>query len=157
MTYRGGGLSMIAMTRALPILLLFALFAIVSPACAQNSSLPKIVTDGFDIYKSSGVSAAYDFWLNGSPLENDAATKTNVISSIHTIESAYGKYIGYEYIATVPFSASAKRYYVVIQYEKGPLYTWFEVYSVGGKDIIPAFDCNTKANLLLPDSFFEKK
>jgi hypothetical protein len=150
-------MSMIFMVRALPILLLLVLLGFVSPAHAQNSLLPKIVTDGFDIYKSSGVSAAYDFWLNGSPIENDAATKTNVISAVHTIESAYGKYIGYEYLGTVPFTSSTKRYYVIIQYEKGPLYAWFEVYSVGGKDIIPAFDCNTKANVLLPDSFFEKK
>lgn len=139
------------------LLLLIALVGSVCPAYAQTAPLPKIITDGFDIYKKDGAAKALDSWLAGSPIEKDATTRSTVVGALQTIEAAYGKFVGFETLSTVSFAQSTKRYYVVFLYEKGPLYAWFEVYSVGGKDIIPAFDCNTKAPLILPESYFDKK
>ena len=139
------------------LLVLLGLVLIAGRAGAQGSPLPKIVIDGLDTYQKSGIDPACDVWLAGSPLQSDANARANVVNSIHTIEAAYGKFTGYEYIGTVTFSPSARRYYLVFLYEKGPLYVWFEVYTTGGKDIIPSFLCNTKASLILPESFFEKK
>jgi hypothetical protein len=143
-----------------PLILLIALLGFVCPAYSQTPiqapTLPKIITDGFDIYKTDGAAKALNSWLAGSPIENDASTRSTVVGALNTIESSYGKFIGYEYLDRVPFAQSTKRYYVVFLYEKGPLYAWFEVYTTGGKDIIPSFDCNTKAPLILPVSFFDK-
>lgn len=139
-----------------PLILLIALLAFACPAYSQTPTLPKIITDGFDVYKKDGAAKAFDTWLIGSPVEHDASTRTTVVGNLQMIESSYGKYSGYEYLGTVPFAQSTKRYYVVLLYEKGPLYAWFEVYTVGGQDVIPSFDCNTKASLLLPETFFDK-
>ncbi|HEV3271120.1 MAG TPA: hypothetical protein VGZ93_02970 [Candidatus Methylacidiphilales bacterium] len=139
-----------------PLILLITLLGFVYPAYAQAPSLPKIITDGFDAYKKEGASKALDVWLAGSPIENDSTSRSTVVGSLQTIESAYGKFSGYEHLGTVSFARSTKRYYFVILYEKGPLYAWFEVYKTGGKEIIPSFDCNTKAPLILPESFFKK-
>jgi hypothetical protein len=139
------------------LLIFIGIVLIAGRASAQGSPLPKIVTDGLDSYQKSGIDAACDVWLVGSPIQSDPNARAGVVNAVHTIEAAYGKYTGYEYIGTVSFSPSARRYYIVFLYEKGPLYVWFEVYTPGGKDIIPSFLCNTKANLILPESFFEKK
>jgi hypothetical protein len=139
------------------LLLLLILAATAGRVGAQSPALPKIITDGFDTYQKSGIEAACDTWLAGSPIQNDTNERVTVVNSIHTIETIYGKFTGYEYIGTVPFSPSATRYYVTLLYEKGPLYAWFEVYTVGGKTIIPSFLCNTKAQNILPDAFFTKK
>ncbi|MDD5262248.1 MAG: hypothetical protein PHD76_10430 [Methylacidiphilales bacterium] len=139
------------------IIILITVLTFVSSAYAQTSSLPKILTDGIETYKKDGYSKAFDVWLTGSPLEKDTTTKVNITGGIAQIEAGLGKFLGYEYLGTAPFTPSVKRYYLVFLYEKGPLYTWFEIYSREGKDIIPSFDCNTKANLILPASFIEKK
>ena len=138
------------------LILLIALLGVACPAYAQAPSFPKIITDGFDVYKKEGAAKAFAVWLSGSPIENDASTRSTIVGALNTIESAYGKFSGYEYLGTVSFAQSTKRYYFVLLYDKGPLYAWFEVYTAGGKDIIPSFDCNTKAPLILPESFFNK-
>lgn len=109
------------------------------------------------MYKKEGAAKAFDTWLVGSPLEHDTTTKVNIIGGITQIEAAYGKFSGYEYLGMVPFTASVKRYYIVAIYEKGPLYMWFEIFTKDGKDILPSFDCNTKAQVILPQSFIERK
>jgi len=119
--------------------------------------VPKILSDGMDLYKKDGAAKALAFLLAGSPVENNTTAIVNQVGNLNAIESAYGKFLGYETVGVVSFSKSAKRYYLVMLYEKGPFYSWFEVYSGGGKEIITSFDCNTKVNAILPDSFFQKQ
>lgn len=135
-------------------LIAVSFLALLSSIFGQTSPLPKIVTEGFDVYKKDGAAKAFDAWLIGSPLEKDTTTKINIIGGITQIEAAYGKFSGYEYLGQVPFTSSVTRYYVVGLYEKGPLYMWFEVYTKDGKEILPSFDCNTKANLILPSILY---
>ena len=125
--------------------------------CAQSATVPKILTDGFDAYKKEGSAKAFDTWLLGSPIEKDTTTRLSVLGGITQIEAAYGKYQGYDLLGIIPFGTTVKRYYFVMNYEKGPVYTWFEVYTINGKDNIPSTDLNTKANLILPATFIEKK
>jgi hypothetical protein len=138
------------------LIVLLGLVMVAGRAGAQGSPLPKIITDGFDAYQKSGIDAACDVWLAGSPIQNDTNGRAGVVNSIHTIETEYGKFTGYESAGTVIFSPSVRQYYLVFLYEKGPLYAWFEVYTYGGKEIIPSFLCNTNASTILPNSFFKK-
>jgi hypothetical protein len=137
--------------------LIIALGMLCISAYSQTTQLPKIIIDGFEVYKKDGAPKAFDSWLAGSALEKDITTKSSIAGGIAQIEAGFGKYVGYEYIGTVVFTPSIRRYYLAILYEKGPSYTWFEVYTHEGKDVISSFDCNTKANLILPATFIEKK
>src|SRR5450631_72471 len=100
------------------LILLVALLGFVGPACAQTSSLPKIISDGFAAYTGGGGPAkAVDVWFTGSPLANNPANKTNYVTFLTTFETNNGKFSGYENMGVVTLSPSVKYYYVVILYE----------------------------------------
>ncbi len=137
--------------------LLFMVLALMSSVYSQTGPLPKIVVDGLETYKKVGYGKAFDVWFTGSPLEKDVATKVSMTAGMAQVEVSYGKLVGYEYVGVVSFAPTVKRYYFILLYEKGPLYVWFEVYSREGREIIPSFDYNTKASLILPKNLIEKK
>jgi hypothetical protein len=138
------------------ILRFAALLLIVAiPAGAQaadrSTDVPRIVTAGFAAYESKGSRAALAAWLEGSPVSNPATTE-QMVASLAPVEAAYGNVIGHETLRVVPVSASVRRVYGIIRYERGPLFIAFDCYWTGKDWIIPMFLTNTKAAEILPAS-----
>lgn len=134
--------------------------AILIACCLAGSALaaadiPSIVTDGIAAYQKSGGKAALAAWLKGSPMENDTTTSIHMSGLLSQIETAYGKMIGFDPIRVVAISPSVQRVYVLLKFEKGPLYASFDCYKAQGNWIIPNLDCNTKANLILPPNLLD--
>ena len=88
-------------------------------------------------------------------MENDTTTNIQMTGMLSQIETAYGKMIGFDSLGVVAVSPSLQRVYVLIKFEKGPLYASFDCYKTEGGWIIPIMDCNTKANLVLPQSLLD--
>lgn len=56
-------------------------------------------------------------------------------------------------LSQVETSPSLRRVYLIIRFEKGPLYASFDCYKPGVESwILPQCDFNTKANLVFPPS-----
>ncbi len=62
--------------------------------------------------------------------------------------------VGYDILRVIPFGPHASRTYVVILYQKGPLYVWFDCYEATGQWIMTAFLFNTRADSILPRATF---
>jgi len=76
-------------------------------------------------YSQYGAKSALSVWLKGSALENDFSA-----DGFTQIEKSYGRMIGYETIRVVPVSASMQRVYILIKYQRGPVYVSFDCYKI---------------------------
>jgi hypothetical protein len=133
-------------TTVVLILLICSLTASASP----EPEIPAIVTDGLKVYQKSGSKAALEVWLEGSPMDGEEGPEASLRGLLSQIEKAYGKMIGFEPVRTANFSASVRRVYLVLRFEKGPAYMAFDCYKQGDKWTIPSLDVNTKVTQVFP-------
>jgi hypothetical protein len=126
-------------------------FGIASSAIAQKD-VPGVVTDGLNAYQKSGGKAALAAWLKGSPMENDTTTSISMSGLLGQIETAYGKMVGFDVLKVVTVSPALQRIYILIKFEKGPVYASFDCYKASAGWIIPIFNLNTKASEVLPSN-----
>jgi hypothetical protein len=120
-----------------------------SSAFAQKD-IPNVVTDGLNAYQKSGGKAALAAWLKGSPMENDTTTNISMTGLLGQIETAYGKMVGYDVLRVVIVSPALQRVYLLIKFEKGPVYASFDCYKASAGWIVPILNLHTKASEVLP-------
>jgi len=122
-----------------------------APTYAQDAPpVPNILVMGLIAYEKSGGSEAMAVWLNGSPLETDTTTRTTVVGGIAQIESLYGKMIGFETIHTVTVAPSMLRTYVMLKFERGPVFFAFDCYKAKSNWTIPQINFNARADTVVP-------
>jgi len=137
------------MKRTLAILILSA--SLMARACAEDlSGTPDIVSNGLNAYLKSGAKAALDIWIKGSVRESDSETRIKFLNAMIELETSYGKMIGWELIRVVTITPSTRWVYGVAKFEKGPVWMSFQCYNPAGHWILPGFDLNTKASVILP-------
>jgi hypothetical protein len=147
------------MRNTISLSLLTAL-CLTTSSCAAKPEIPKVIADGFSAYQTSGSKDALALWLKGSPVENDAATSANMNGLLSQVEKAYGKMSGFELIRTVPISPSVQRIYIVIRFERGPLYALFDCFKPSLDKANPTWivnnlECNIAAKAILPPALLE--
>lgn len=133
------------------VLTLLVATGLCTSACAQTD-IPSVVTDGLNAFQKSGGKSALAAWLKGSPVENDTTTNINMSGLLGQVETAYGKMIGYDIVRVVNISTTVRRVYLVMRFEKGPLFASFDCYKSADSWIIPQVDFNTKVNSVFPAS-----
>jgi len=131
-------------------LMKIAQLALLLLICSLGSVLadvkpPGIVIDGLDTYYNYGSKAASDFWLKDSALGN-----IGLEDKFAVIEQKFGRMLGFEIMSVVPVSASLVRVYILMKYEKGPAFLVFDCYKPNANWIISRLDCDTKAELIIP-------
>ncbi|MGA3055757.1 MAG: hypothetical protein ABSD63_16245 [Candidatus Korobacteraceae bacterium] len=135
-----------------------ALFFVPLVSAAQTSgpkekvaseSLPPIVVLGLEAYKSSGPEEAVQAWIKGSAIDGskDALSQTNLLRQI---QDYYGAYRAFEIVSTKDLSPKTRVIYLVLDFEKGPLFAKFVVYRSGQAWILAYFNFNTKEELVFP-------
>lgn len=117
-----------------------------------DPEVPKIIIDGIKTYQNSGIPGAFVVWVKGSAAENDAGAAAHVADLFTGIERSYGKMTGCEPIKTIFIAPSVRRVFMLLQFEKGPVYASFDCYNTQGAWIISSMDFNTKADMILPRS-----
>lgn len=122
--------------------------------CGQTEA-PTIVSDWLSVYEKSGEKEAMAVWFKGSPIETDTNATISISALFNRLETAYGKMIGFEPIRTVPVAPSFCRVYVLIKYERSPLFGVFECYKIDGKWAVTTVDFNVKASSILPAHVLE--
>lgn len=128
------------------VIFLFALLIAVT-APAQDLSVPEIVSRGFQEFQKNGALAAVNIWLTGSAKESDDDALDQATNRMSRVQSVYGRMLGHELIRVVP---STRRVYAVVKFEKGAAWMSIDCYKPKQEWIIPSFDFNTRANVILP-------
>ncbi len=116
-----------------------------------GEGLPPIVLLGLEAYKSSGPEEAVRAWIKGSALDGskDALSQANVLRQI---QDYYGTYRAFEIVSTKELSPKTRVVYLILDFEKGPLFAKFVVYRSGQAWILAYFNFNTKEELVFPSS-----
>jgi len=116
----------------------------------QTPAMPPVIRDGLEIYKVKGAAAAVARWLKDSPITDGS----DVARELAKIEGFYGRMVGYDVLDVVRFGAYASRSYIVILFEKGPVYAWVDCYLPKDQWIVTSLLFNTKADMILPAKMF---
>ena len=114
-----------------------------------TNDVPPVVIAGLDAYRAKGLKPAYAIWSNGA-LEFDRASKEAVIAGLTQIELIYGKMIDYNVVKTIVIGSAVQRVYIVLLYERGPVFAYMDCYKTGDKWIVTDLMFHTKANAVFP-------
>jgi len=130
-------------------LIVLLVIASVSYAKTPYEKLPPIVAQGIKAYEKGGPTEAIKQWIKGGPLEGsrDALAQANMFRQI---EDLYGKYMDFEVIDIYSLSASCQLVYIILKYEKGPLFMSINLYNSTTGWVMPQFNVNTKPENVLP-------
>jgi hypothetical protein len=114
-----------------------------------GEGLPPIVVLGLEAYKSSGPEEAVRAWTKGSAIDGskDAISQANLLRQI---QEFYGAYRAFEIVSTTDLSPKTRVVYLVLDFEKGPLFAKFVVYRSGQGWVLAYFNFNTKEELVFP-------
>jgi len=122
---------------------------------AQGPSVPPVVRRGLDAYRSSGGDAAVRAWLVNSPLANDSGAANSVIV-LRRLEQAYGSMVGDEVLKVNAIGNHVVRVYVVLLFQKGPVYMWLECYETASQWLVSAFLFNPRPDPILPSTLLNR-
>ncbi len=139
-------------------LVLAGVLSVLSPARAvtQQKDAPRVLLVGLQVYKAQGAAAAVKAWLVDSPASDDAEMISNTVAALNKIQAAYGKLVGYEVLQSSLIGSRAARNYLILLYERGPLYAHFDTYRTSKDSVVTGFLFNTKPDEILPRSLLER-
>lgn len=129
-------------------LCLFLILAI--SAQAADGRLPEVVAHGFDMFQKNGTLAAISAWLDGSARETDEPFQDEAAARMNQAQADLGQMIGYDVVRVVILSNTTQRDYVVMKFEKGVGWMYFDCYSPQNRWIVTRFDFHRNAGLILP-------
>jgi hypothetical protein len=117
-------------------------------------TLPPVIVSGLDGYKSKGgAEEAIRLWVRDSPLEGSKEALAQV-DTLHQAESNYGAYQWYEIVRTREVSPRTLIVYLVLDYERGPLFARFVVYRSNHRWIMTYFDFNAREESIFPQPVY---
>lgn len=122
---------------------------------AQGPSVPPVVRRGLDAYRSNGGDAAIRAWLVNSPLANDSGAANSVIV-LRRLEQVYGSMVGDEVLKVNPIGNHVVRVYVVLLFQKGPVYMWLKCYETASQWLVSAFLFNPRPDPILPSTLLNR-
>lgn len=102
-----------------------------------------------DAYKDNGPDEAVRAWIKGSALEGskEALSQANILRQV---QDYYGRFQGFETVNSREISPRTRVDYLVIDYDKGPLFAKFISYRTDGGWVLVNFVFNTKEEQILP-------
>ena len=133
------------------IVLIAPLASVAQDTDAGSKAVPPIIAIGMRAYKGSGPDAAIQAWIKGGPLDGDPGA-LNEANTLHQIQDSYGAYQSFHVLATRNLDPRASILYLIMNFEKGPLFAKFVVYRSADTWIVTDFDFNTKEEAILPAS-----
>jgi hypothetical protein len=129
------------------LLLSFGQYALADVPATDE--LPQIILSGLAAYKAEGPEAAVKAWIKGSPVEGsrEALSQSNILRQV---QDFYGPYKGFHVIRVRNLTPTTRVIYLVLDFEKGPLFTKFTAYRSEAGWILVNFNFNTKEEQVLP-------
>lgn len=115
-----------------------------------GTELPPVVIAGLEAYRSKGPDEAVRTWIKGSPIDGskDALSQANILRQI---QDYYGTYESFEIAGSREITPRVRNIYLVLEFEKGPLFGKFMVYKTEQGWVLTSFLFNTKEAAVFPD------
>lgn len=134
------------------ILLASALITlIVSPIDAQATEIPSVVTEGLDLLIENKRTAAVAHWSR-SWTDADTARSSTLIESLDDLDRLLGVVQGYDLVKSFEVGPSILNLYLIVRYEKQPLFAFFALYRPKSEWQVNAVSWNTDAAAVFPSS-----
>ena len=133
---------------------LLALALTTAAVAAERDEVPESIRQGLRTYSESNYNIATEIWMKNISAEQPGDLKKEFLS-LGRIEHIYGSYEGYDLVQQVTFSPRTKRVYLVMYFERGPLWIYFDVFQ--RKDntwLINGVRSDLNAEEILPESRF---
>jgi hypothetical protein len=115
----------------------------------SNREVPGIVREGLQAYKLQGADAALKAWLKRSPIEANPEAMSQG-GMLKTAEGLYGSYQAYQVKFVGVPSRSTRLVYLVMDYERGPLFAKFVTFKRAKSWQIVSFKFHTDVEQVWP-------
>lgn len=111
--------------------------------------IPAVIVSGLEAYKQKGPEEAVRILIKDGPLDGskDALGQANILRQV---QDYYGTYRNYEFISSREISTTTRVFYLILKYDKGPLFSKFVVYRSDQGWIMTNFLFNTKEEAVFP-------
>lgn len=115
------------MRKALP-LVLFLLVSLAPSASPQSAPgpVPPFIAAGMAAYRDEGTEAAMKIWLKNSPSAGERINTSLLDQAPEQFQ--YGKFRHFDVTSVRQLSPSTMVYYLILNYDNGPLFARFIVY-----------------------------
>lgn len=126
------------------------LFSLIGICLAEDPYLlaPPVISDGFKKYKMKGLVDALKEWNHPAiRSKNDSL----MVNSFKNAEKTYGKFQDFDVVDYIELSRRNALVYVIINYEKGPLFILFTVYYPDNKWIVSRISASLDAKDVFPE------
>ncbi len=118
----------------------------------HHFDVPHIVIDGLVAYYDKGPDEAVRTWIKDGPIDGNKEA-LNQANNLRQVQSSYGTFRNFEVIGLEDLSLRVRTVYLVMNYDKGPLFARFMLYrSVDRGWLMTSFDLNTDPEAILPVS-----
>lgn len=112
--------------------------------------VPRIVVDGLEKYQFSGAAAAVSVWLRfAGPRVQERAP--GYIDALREAEDYYGKFVGYHVVDMQKLTPATSVVYLVLNFERGPLYARLRVYEYQNTQYVTEFATALTAAAVFPE------
>lgn len=127
----------------------------VSSAHKSSDEVPAFIVAGLHAYKEKGPEEAVRVWIKGSGIDGstDALTQAN---NLRQVQDFYGSYRDFEVVSIYEITPRTRVVYLVLDFDKGPLFAKFVVYRPDQTWILANFNFNTKEEAILPTAIHER-
>lgn len=111
---------------------------------------PALINQGFLAYSQNGLNAALQIWLQNSLLDR-ATLLRGELAALKYADTHYGSFENGEVMHTVAITPRVTRVYLVLYYEKAPLWAYFDLYRLrNGNQAISDVFFSPKVQVILP-------
>ena len=123
---------------------------------SQATELPGIVVRGLGAYRDRGARAALEIWLRNSPAAGDSRVIRSTAEALDQVSAKLGSFQGHDVLRVSRLGPHVSRSYLILLFERGPVYAYFDCYLTAEGWIISSFQYNGKPELVLPELFLAR-
>lgn len=126
-------------------------FVSASSSLAQPKPLiPDLINQGLNAYAQNGLNNALETWLHHSLLDR-ATLLRGELAALKYADVHYGLFERGELMRLAEITPRVTRVYLVLYYERAPLWAWFDLYETrAGRQIIADMYFSPKVQVILP-------
>lgn len=136
-----------------PVLFLAVLLAAAFPASSfaqQRQPIPELINQGLVSYAQSGLNTAVQVWLQNSLIDRGTLMRSEM-AALKQADATYGMFESGEVMRTAVITPRVTRVYLVMYYERAPLWAWFDLYRTrSGNQVISDVFFSPKLQVILP-------
>ncbi|MBW8781545.1 MAG: hypothetical protein JF599_06630 [Verrucomicrobia bacterium] len=112
--------------------------------------VPELISQGLNAYAQTGLNAALQIWLQNSLLDRNTLLKTE-LGVLKQADATYGLFESGEVMRQVSITPRVTRVYLVLYYERAPLWAYFDLYRTRtGSQVISDIFFSNKVQVILP-------